>query len=826
MLILILRYLLSNLHWIALMFAPYIIAATCQPSDADNNNGNPAVADRDGDGVCDIEPTSGDSSGCSGTDLCRQTPAGAIVDADGCADRQVDSDGDGLCDPGAPAAGPSGCSGADNCPKVANADQDDADEDGIGDACDNCPDLANADQVDSDGDGIGDPCEPPTGSISGRIVPIEDTTILSVMRNGRRVSAFAGGRIRHVPDELLVVYEDITDERRRAVESSHDMTLISASPSGIHRYRCKTWPCANTAQKRYLTLLHEARALRELPGVRFAEPNGWRYPYRVPDDPLYEGNQQWHFEAINLPEAWDITVGDENIILALADTGVLLDHPDLAGKLVAGYDFITDEFTANDGDGMDADPDDSGDSTFGNSSFHGTHVTGTMAAVTDNGQGVAGVTWNCKVMPIRALGVAGGTVVDIVEGMLFSGGLPNASGTVPDQPARVLNLSLGGVASEPESPIERAAVQDLVAAGITVIAASGNQGSSLPAPPAFYPETISVGAVDASLGRASYSNYGETLDLMGPGGRLSRDDNNDGISDGVFSTTGDDSGDTIEFTFDFLEGTSMACPHITGIIGLMLSVNPELTPEEIRRILLGTAVDFGDPGRDDVFGYGLVDAQAAVEAAQNGDIPDLPGDSDGTDGSEDPVLSLSTDEVDFGLVGNKQVVTVSNGGGGMLNIIGITDLEDDLGDWLSASTSGSSDTTNVTTIEITVDREGLEPDFYSGIILIEAEGLRPVFIVVEMEIPEITFEGTIIVQAINRGTGELVATTATTDTEDFEYTFDELPVGTYVIIAGTDFDGDGEICEDGDLCGSLEDSVTVLENEILADLDFLVSADR
>jgi len=750
--------LINNWHFVAMMFAPYLLAANCLPEDTSNqnDNGNPVLADRDGDGICD---------------------------------------------PDAP-ADVTDCIGVDNCPDTANADQEDTDGDGVGDACESAG---------------------PSGSISGRIVPIEDRIALSVMRNGRRVAAFAGGRVPHVPDELLVVYDDDSDDTRREIQATQDMQLISASPSGIHRYLCGHWPCATTKQKRYLSLLHQAKALRQLPGVRFAEINGRRYPARVPNDPLYEGNQQWHYEAINLPQAWDITVGDESIVLGLVDTGVLLDHPDLQGRFLPGFDFISDEATSNDGDGLDDDADDPGDSTFGRSSFHGTHVAGIMAAASNNGLGVAGVTWNCKVLPIRAIGVGFGSVADIVEGMLYAGGLPNVSGTVPDQPVRVLNLSLGGVAGEAESPIERAAIQDLVAAGITVIAASGNQGSSDPAPPAFYPETISVGAVDATLGRPSYSNYGSTLDMVGPGGKRFRDDNDDGFDDGVFSTKGDDSGDAIEFTYDLLEGTSMACPHVTGVIGLMLSVNPDLTADEVRSILLGTAIDLGDTGRDDEFGYGLVDAEAAVIAAQNGDIPILPDEPDGPDDPGEPLLSLSTDDVDLGLVSRTEIVSVSNSGTGMLNIFNITPLTDDDGDWLSVTTSGSNDTTNVTTIEITIDREGLEPNFYGGVLLVEAVGLTPVLVAVEMEVPEITFEGTIIIEAIDLGTGEVVATAETTDLENFDYVFSVLPVGQYTLIAGTDFDGDGEICEGDDLCGMFEDTITVLENETASDLDFLVS---
>jgi len=184
---------------------------------------------------------------------------------------------------------------------------------------------------------------------------------------------------------------------------------------------------------------------------------------------------------------------------------------------------------------------------------------------------------------------------------------------------------------------------------------------------------------------------------------------------------------------------------------------------------------------------------------------------------------LSTADVDLGLVSKTDIVSVSNGGAGMLNIFNITPLTDDDGDWLSVATSGSDDTTNVTTLEITIDREGLEPNSYGGVLLIEAVGLTPVLVTVVMEVPEITFQGTIIIEAIDLRTAEVVATTETTDLENFDYVFNALPVGQYTLIAGTDFDGDGKICEDDDLCGMFEDTITVLENETTGELDFLVS---
>lgn len=764
---LVVRFLWSNIHWVAVIFGPYLIATTIStnpPSDNSNANDNQTpTADRDDDGIPDAD---------------------------------------------------------DNCASAVNPQQEDADADGFGDLCDNCPQQPNPDQADADGDGLGDVCAQPGGSVSGRIVPIEAVTALSVQRNGRRVPAFSGAAAPHQPDELLVVYEKgLSTAKRRSIQQSRSLTLISSSPSGIHRYRCPAPACADTPQKRYLSLLHEARRLQEQPGVLFAEPNYRRHPQIIPADEQY-ASQEWHFDAINLPDAWDTSTGSANVILALVDTGTLLDHPDLAGKLVDGFDFISSTTTANDGDGIDDDPDDPGDSTVGGSTFHGTHVAGTLGAATDNDLGVAGICWDCSVMPVRALGVGGGSVADIVEGVRFAGGLSNISGRVPQQSARVVNLSLGGVAGEPESDIERAAIQELVAAGVTVVAAAGNEGSSLPAPPASYPETISVGAVDALLRRAGYSNFGETLDIMAPGGRLSRDDNNDGIQDGIFSTKGSDRDGAIEFTYDFQEGTSMACPHVSGVIGLLLSIDPTLTPEEIRLILLGTAQDLGAPARDDQFGYGLLDARAAAQAAEDGEIPELPDDGEGP---TDPILTLSTNDVDFGLVGNSQDVAVTNSGDGVLDVTSVTDFEDDRGAWLSTTTSGTNDTTTVTTITITVNREGLEPGVYTGTILVQALDVVPVAISVRMEIPQITFVGTILVEAVVADSGQVMARTSTSDAEDFVYTFANLPAGTYMITAGTDNDGDQMICEEDDLCGSFSDPVTVAQDESAEDIDILVS---
>ncbi|MDX1697975.1 MAG: S8 family serine peptidase, partial [Thiohalobacterales bacterium] len=212
--------------------------------------------------------------------------------------------------------------------------------------------------------------------------------------------------------------------------------------------------------------------------VDYAEPNYIRRSTLEPLDQYY--SLQWHYPLINLPQAWDITTGDSGVIVAVVDTGILATHPDLQGQLLPGYDFIRDPANANDGNGIDPDPTDPGDQATGGSSFHGTHVAGTIAAATNNATGVSGASWMTRIMPLRALGINGGTSWDIRQAILYAAGLDNDSGTLPAQPADIINLSLGG---EGFSQQDQDLFNQVRAQGQIVIAAAGNNSSSVP----FYP---------------------------------------------------------------------------------------------------------------------------------------------------------------------------------------------------------------------------------------------------------------------------------------------------------------------------------------------------
>ncbi len=383
---------------------------------------------------------------------------------------------------------------------------------------------------------------------------------------------------------------------------------------------------ADQAARDKLATLYRFKALNLDPELEYVGLNYIRRIQFVPNDPFYA--VQWHYPLINLPQAWDVTTG-ANAIVAVIDTGVVLSHPDLQGQLVAGYDFIQDPTIAVDGDGIDPNPDDPGDrfDPSGSSSFHGTHVAGTVAAATNNAVGVAGVAFGAKVMPLRVCGrprsLEEGScdLYDIEQAALFAAGLPNDSGTVPQRRADVINMSLGGPGFP--QPTEQAVIDQIRAAGVVIVAAAGNLEpgqSPYPTYPAAYPGVIGVGAVDINKARAWYSNFGSWVSVVAPGGDRSQDVNRDGREDGVLSTGASDDSGTLVNDYVIYQGTSMATPHMAGVVALMKAVNPGLTPQRVADLLAIGALtdDLGAPGKDDQFGYGLINASKAVAAAGGG----------------------------------------------------------------------------------------------------------------------------------------------------------------------------------------------------------------
>lgn len=343
------------------------------------------------------------------------------------------------------------------------------------------------------------------------------------------------------------------------------------------------------------------------PEIAYAEPDRKMVPMLTPNDSLYP--QQWSFfgasGGINLPAAWDITTGSPSIVVAVIDTGIR-PHADLAGRTVPGYDFIGDTTVSNDGDGRDADPSDPGDYGCGhNSSWHGTHVAGTVGALSNNGTGVAGVNWASKILPARVLGACGGYTSDIVDAMRWSAGI-GVPGVPPNaNPARVENLSLGGDGAC--SNTMQSAINDVVARGAVVVVAAGNSNKdSVTTEPANCSGVISVAATSYYGDRASFSNYGPLVTISAPG-------------TGILSTLNTGTTTPGADGYASYSGTSMSTPHVAGVVSLMLSQNPALTPAQVKARLTQTARAFptgtGADCNTSACGAGIVDAAAALAPA-------------------------------------------------------------------------------------------------------------------------------------------------------------------------------------------------------------------
>ena len=349
------------------------------------------------------------------------------------------------------------------------------------------------------------------------------------------------------------------------------------------------------------------------PEVEYAEPDLLLKPLAIPNDSRY--NEQWHyFEAtagINLPAAWDITQG-ASAVVAVLDTGIR-PHIDLAANLLPGYDMISDLNIAQDGNARDADASDPGDwapagacgagSSASNSSWHGTHVAGTVGAVGNNSMGVAGVAYAAQILPVRVLGRCGGYTSDIADGIIWAAGGSVSGVPVNNQPADVINLSLGGAGSC--GITQQNAINTARSLGSTVVVAAGNENiNASNSNPANCTGVIAVAAVNRAGSKASYSNFGSVVDVAAPGGQTNI------TANGILSTLNTGSTGPASDSYAFYQGTSMATPHVAGVAALLYSVSPGITPDEVELTLKSTSRAF--PGTCSQCGSGIIDAAAAV----------------------------------------------------------------------------------------------------------------------------------------------------------------------------------------------------------------------
>jgi serine protease len=530
--------------------------------------------------------------------------------------------------------------------------------------------------------------------------------------------------------------------------------------------------------------------LASVPGVRFTEKNLRMYAFKTPNDKNYSA--QWHYPALNLPAAWDVTTGGAGVTVAVLDTGIR-SHPDLSARIVSGFDMISDSTNAGDGNGRDSDPTDMGkDEPGGGSSWHGSHVAGTIGAATNNTSGVAGVTWDTRIMPVRVLGKEGGSSFDIAAAMNWAAG-----GTVPGvstvgTPAKIINMSLGGAASPQK--IYQDVIDARVAAGAIYVIAAGNEDSDAAGTtPCNQNNVICVGSTNFAGRRSSFSNFGVPVDVMAAGGEMSQDLNGDGYSDGVLSTTFDEAGAPV---YAFNQGTSMATPHVAGVLALMVAAAPggSLSPAQAENILKTTAST--SSRCTEGCGSGLVNAQAAIKAAQGGTSTDP------------PKLGITTSQLSFRGNGTQQLL-ISNLGSGSLRVTAAKTGPQ------AAAVSFTNATVTVPAfatqpLEVTVNTAGLANGDYAATITLTgtnaSSGAAAGTATVSVNIRVGASEGldAVIAFAYQDANKEWqVDTDAIGDVRasfNYQYSIDLLPK-TYYTLATIDDDKDGEFFEDGERTG-------------------------
>ncbi|MHB8842377.1 MAG: S8 family serine peptidase [Candidatus Aquicultor sp.] len=365
-----------------------------------------------------------------------------------------------------------------------------------------------------------------------------------------------------VPGELLVKFKPSVSDT--AIEGIHK--LVGAQKIGeikalkVHEVKLPAGLSVSAAVAKY----------KKMAGVEYAEPNHRVQAFAIPNDTYYSA-YQWDLAKISAPQAWDVTTGDQTLV-AVVDTGVNYNHEDLAGKVINGYDFAYNDADAYDNNG------------------HGTHVSGTIGALTNNAKGVAGISWGAKILAVKVLDSKGsGYDSWVASGITYAA----------DHGSKVINLSLGG----PDYSTTLAdAVSYAQGKGCLVVAAAGNDNSSAASYPAGYPNVIGVAATTTDDQKASYSNYGPAVDIAAPGG------NSDGVAAHYILSCYNSSNSS----YVWMSGTSMASPHVAGLAALILSRYPGKTNSQVARMIQETTDDLGAAGRDSYFGYGRINAQKAV----------------------------------------------------------------------------------------------------------------------------------------------------------------------------------------------------------------------
>lgn len=636
-----------------------------------------------------------------------------------------------------------------------------------------------------------------------------------------------------VPGELIVSFK----------QGFHSQSFTTLSVDGVQFSLLDSIPAVSAQlfgapadRERTLEL---ARQLNARADVLYAHPNYIFHALLLPDDESYA--RQWHYPAIRLPQAWDVTTGSASTVVAVVDSGILhvqgdpaRSHPDFAGKILPGYDFVSTAASAFDGDGRDSDPLDE-ILVDGSNSFHGSHVAGTIAAATNNGLGVAGVDWNAQILPVRVLGSRGsGTLVDIIDGILWAAGLEVPDVPLNANPADVINLSLGGPSSctpSLQDALNRAAQQSII------IAAAGNSNANVATfAPARCNSVITVGASDPNGRRASYSNYGSRIDVMAPGGEMQL-----GVENGILSVSANPQ--TGVFGYSWQQGTSMAAPHVAGVVSLLKALQPDLGWQDALAVLQATAlplsaVDCDNHGSgsgsalgSSDCGSGLINAFLAVQSVRDGVTPPPPGGD---------ALQFTPARLDLGFATTVQHFTLSNISSNSVNwALGEYRLESsnpELAEGAIYVPEGAPDSGTLApgesvATQIGVDRARATPDnAYRLSLIFELEGLGEQllelsFSTLPAETPEPPAPpappdpadppdpagpaGPMSVTAfLQDSSGELQPSASLTRRGVItEFRFDLLP-GAYIVTAWSD-ENANDVVDAGDYFGTIPDPVSV-----------------
>jgi serine protease len=458
-------------------------------------------------------------------------------------------------------------------------------------------------------------------------------------------------------DRFIVQYRGSTALRANADARQHALDAAARGNGVSMSQMRRTATGADVIRAERKMSMAEAQAfmtrLAADPNVEYVEIDRLNKPLLTPNDPSY--GQQWGYNdsdaGIRANEAWDVATGT-GVVVAVLDTGIT-SHADLNANVLPGYDFIADTFVANDGNGRDSNAADPGDWILANecggthaaqsSSWHGTHVAGTVAAVTNNGVGVAGTAFNAKILPVRVLGKCGGYDSDIADAIIWSSGGTVSGVPANANPAEVINLSLGG--SGACGATTQAAINTAVGNGTTLAIAAGNDNVNVSnASPANCSNVIAVASTTNTGQRSSFSNYGNLIDIAAPGSN-------------IYSTLNSGTQGPGTANYASYSGTSMATPHVAGVIALVQSIaNPVKTPAQMEALLKAQVRAFPVTPSQTI-GPGILDAKKAVDAANGGGntapVASFTFSTSGltatfTDGSTDPGGSIASRSWNFG----------------------------------------------------------------------------------------------------------------------------------------------------------------------------------